>query len=92
MEKIRRYFIFNGRVQGVGFRYRASYAARGLGLTGWVKNNWDGSVEMEAQGTETQIQQMLIMLNKDSYIRIDRVEAKELPLKEDEHGFHVRGY
>lgn len=92
MEKVRRHIIFNGRVQGVGFRYRATYAARGLGVTGWVKNNWDGSVEMEAQGTETQIHQMLMLLNKDSYIRIDGMDTKELPLEEDERGFHVRGY
>lgn len=92
MEKVRRHIIFNGRVQGVGFRYRAVYAARGLGVTGWVKNNWDGSVEMEAQGTEEQIHQMLVLLNKDSYIRIDRMDTKELPLEEDEKGFCVRGY
>ena len=92
MEKVRRHIIFNGRVQGVGFRYRATYAARGLGVTGWVQNNWDGSVEMEAQGTEAQLHQMLVLLNKDSYIRIDGMDMKELPLKEDEKGFHVRGY
>jgi len=92
MEKVRRHIVFTGRVQGVGFRYRATYAARGLGVTGWVKNNWDGSVEMEAQGTEVQIHQMLTMLNKDSYIRIDGMDTKELPLEEHEKGFHVKGY
>ena len=92
MEKVRRQIIFNGRVQGVGFRYRATYAARGIGVTGWVKNNWDGSVEMEAQGTEAQIHQMLALLNKDSYIRIDTMDTKDLPLEEDEKGFHVKGY
>ena len=46
----RRHYRFYGRVQGVGFRYRAQYTASHLGLTGWVANLWDGSVEMEAQG------------------------------------------
>lgn len=40
MKKIRKHFVFSGRVQGVGFRYRAAYAAKGIGITGWVKNNW----------------------------------------------------
>ena len=50
MEKVRKHIIFSGRVQGVGFRYTACYLARPLGLTGWVKNLWDGDVEMEVQG------------------------------------------
>ncbi|MDE7313902.1 MAG: acylphosphatase [Eubacterium sp.] len=92
MEKVRKHMIFTGRVQGVGFRYRASYAAKGLGVTGWVRNNQDGTVEMEAQGSEGQIQKMLQMLQRDSYIRIDQVDIKDLALEEQEHGFHVRGY
>ena len=44
---VRKHFKITGRVQGVGFRYRAKYAASGMGLTGWVRNEWDGSVEME---------------------------------------------
>ena len=49
---IRKHFFFKGRVQGVGFRYRAQNAASLYSVTGWVKNLYDGSVEMEAQGTE----------------------------------------
>ena len=40
----RRHWHFTGSVQGVGFRYRAQYAAQLLDLTGWVENNWDGTV------------------------------------------------
>ena len=43
--KIRKHIIFYGRVQGVGFRYYAVQKANQLGLTGWVKNLYDGSVE-----------------------------------------------
>ena len=45
--KIRKHIIFYGRVQGVGFRYYAVQKANQLGLTGWVKNLYDGSVEMK---------------------------------------------
>ena len=50
--KIRKHIIFYGRVQGVGFRYYAVQKANQLGLTGWVKNLYDGSVEMEVEGEE----------------------------------------
>ena len=49
MSVIRRRWHFTGNVQGVGFRYFAQCAAQKLGLTGWVANNWDGSVTMEAR-------------------------------------------
>ncbi len=87
---VRKHMRFTGRVQCVGFRYRAKYAANGVGITGWVRNEWDGSVEMEAQGTEEQINYMLKMVNKSDYIVIDSITAEEIPLEEHETGFHVR--
>lgn len=90
MKKIRKHFVFSGRVQGVGFRYRAAYAAKGIGITGWVKNNWDGSVEMEAQGTIDQINKMLILLNQGHYIIINNIEEKEIMLDEKEKKFHIK--
>lgn len=87
---IRKHFRFTGRVQGVGFRYRARYAANGMCITGWVKNEWDGSVVMEAQGTEEAIDRMLIMINKSDYIVIYSIESKVIPLEEHENSFYVR--
>lgn len=87
---VRKHFKITGSVQGVGFRYRAAYAAGGLGITGWVKNEWDGSVEMEAQGQPELINRMLVMINRSEYIVIDRIETKEIPLVKHETGFHIR--
>ncbi len=84
---IRKNFHFYGRVQGVGFRYTAKYCARSLGLTGWAKNEVDGSVTMQAQGTETAINRMLERLNSDSFIRIDHIDTQEIPVLPDEEGF-----
>jgi hypothetical protein len=42
--------VVHGRVQGVGFRYFVMREARALGLSGWVRNQADGSVEVEAEG------------------------------------------
>lgn len=87
---IRKEIRFIGSVQGVGFRYRAKYAAAGCRVTGWVRNEWDGSVLMEAQGTEQQINEMLKVINRGRYIQIDRLEYRELPVDETERGFHIR--
>ena len=82
--------MFKGHVQGVGFRYRANYAAQGLGITGFVQNEWDGSVLMEAQGSEKAINRLLIMINQGSYISIDLIDSTDIPVIEDERSFYVR--
>jgi acylphosphatase len=48
-----------GRVQGVGFRQACLREARFIGVSGYVKNNSDGSVFIEAKGTEGQIKQLI---------------------------------
>lgn len=89
MEKIRKHMCIYGEVQGVGFRYRASQAARSLGVTGWVYNEFDGSVVMEVQGTQEQFDRMLVMISQGSWVTIDRVEEKELPVDEEEKNFRI---
>ena len=89
MDKVRRHYIFKGSVQGVGFRYRATYAASMYGVTGWVCNRYDGSVEMEAQGMPEAIDKMIAVLRRDRYIYIEDMNVKGIPLEEDT-GFHVR--
>ena len=88
-DKVRKHFYFSGDVQGVGFRYRANYIAGALGLTGWVRNEWDGRVEMEIQGTEAEINRMIQLLHQQNYVDIRGMEMKDIPL-EYESGFHIR--
>ena len=87
--KIRKHFIFYGYVQGVGFRFRAVNAARSLGLTGWVRNEWDGSVEMEVQGEKKAMDLLIERLQAGSFIRIERMEEKEIAVQ-SESGFYAR--
>ncbi|MBP5555881.1 MAG: acylphosphatase [Lachnospiraceae bacterium] len=87
---IRYHFRFIGRVQGVGFRWTATRAADMLGLTGWVYNAWDGSVEMEVQGDEESIKEMLKAIDRGRFIQIDEIEKKEVPIVEDERYFDVK--
>ena len=47
--KMRKHFILEGQVQGVGLRFRAEYATQMIPVTGWIKNCEDGVVELELQ-------------------------------------------
>ena len=87
--KIRKHIIFYGRVQGVGFRYYAVNKANQLGLTGWVRNLPDGTGEMEVQGNEPSIDEVIIFLQNRTYIWIERLDARSIPLIE-EFGFEER--
>ena len=89
MAEVRKYIVFYGRVQGVGFRYTAKYLAQSLELTGWVRNDSEGTVTMEVQGREALINKLLVGLNSGRFISIDWVDTKEIPL-EEERGFTVK--
>ncbi|MBQ9648778.1 MAG: acylphosphatase [Oscillospiraceae bacterium] len=89
--KVRKHIYFSGRVQGVGFRYSAVYLARPLDLTGWVKNLWDGRVEMEVQGEETAIAEYLKALRTQRYIVIDDMDIREIGVIEESR-FRTVGY
>lgn len=82
--------IFTGRVQGVGFRYKVCYAARHHGMTGFARNEYDGSVTVELQGTREQIDNVIRLLQLDSYIRIDNILREQMELQE-ENGFQIKG-
>lgn len=60
MELRRIHVIVKGRVQGVYYRASAQEQAQAIGLTGWVRNLDDGNVELEAQGTQEQLDSLLL--------------------------------
>lgn len=82
-EIVRKHIIFYGRVQGVGFRYHSYHKARSLGLTGWVRNLYDGTVEMEVQGERELIDQLVVHLNSQRFIDIEDMRIKVIPLIEE---------
>ena len=86
---IHRHMIFYGWVQGVGFRYRARNAANLYGCTGWCRNEWDGSVTMEIQGTEAQIDSVILAIEAGRFVRIENMSSELIPLLEDEKGFRT---
>lgn len=91
MSALRRRWRFTGRVQGVGFRYFSACAAQKLGLTGWVANNWDGSVTLEAQGEAAQLDQLVPLIEKTCrWGRIEGMTVENRPLEPHEYGFSER--
>lgn len=69
-----------GRVQGVGFRANAAAEARRLGLTGWVRNRLDGTVETDAEGPDAAVQSYLTWLRHGpSLSHVTGVDEEWLP-------------
>ena len=81
----RRKYLFKGRVQGVGFRFRCFSIANELKLTGFVKNEYDGSVSMEVQG-----EGMIEKLYQQPFIEIEQIHYHLLNIKEYEKSFEIR--
>lgn len=68
--------IIYGIVQGVSFRYYTTRKANEFGLTGWVRNNADGTVEVIAEGTHSMLEQLRTWLHEGSpSAQVERVEA-----------------
>lgn len=64
-----------GRVQGVGFRYSAIQKAREHNIKGFVKNQYDGSVFVEAEGDETDLDHFILWCHKGPFsARVERVD------------------
>ncbi len=86
---MRKSVVVTGWVQGVGFRWRAKTAAQALGVTGWVRNDFNGAVSMELQGAEEQIDAVLAAVERGAYVNIESLRAKSVPTVENETGFYV---
>lgn len=69
------HMIINGRVQGVGFRFSAQQKAKEFGIKGWVRNRKNGSVEIEAEGKERNLQSFIeaIKHGPSPYAKINKV-------------------
>ena len=85
---IRKHIVFYGRVQGVGFRYRARHAAALAGTTGWVRNESDGSVSMEIQGREEQIDKVIELISQGTFVLIEDMDSRIIPVRDDERDFY----
>jgi acylphosphatase len=83
--------IFEGRVQGVGFRYTVKDLSRGFDLCGWVKNLPDGSVELQVMGEPDEVDSFIREITVESPVarNIKNHYADQIPLLENRAGFRV---
>jgi acylphosphatase len=87
-----RRFVVRGRVQGVGFRWFVEREAHVLAVTGWVRNNADGSVEVLAQGTRDQLLGLRSRLRQGPRAaRVDEVEESEVGPVAGLSSFRIEG-
>jgi acylphosphatase len=88
----RAYLRIHGHVQGVFFRHQARQRAQSLGLTGWVRNCPDGTVEAAAQGPDDAVQQFVAWAHEGpSGASVERVDVKLLEPESGEYSFRVEG-
>lgn len=85
-----RHVFFEGRVQGVGFRWAVKNLARGYEVTGWVRNLPDGRVEMQASGEPEEVDAFIEAIRESelkSHIR--KVDITTIPPPAGFHGFEI---
>jgi acylphosphatase len=82
--------IFTGDVQGVGFRYTAFRIAANFALTGWVKNEPDGTVLCTLEGEPDEIERFLTALQQAMRNHIDETRVEHSPATGEFRDFAIR--
>jgi acylphosphatase len=83
--------VVHGRVQGVSFRYYTQKRANELNLSGYVRNKWDGTVEVVAEGRRGDLEEILSFLHEGPRSAfVTQVAIEWAAPSGDFHGFGVR--
>ncbi|MDD5198788.1 MAG: acylphosphatase [Terrimicrobiaceae bacterium] len=87
-----RQVLYDGRVQGVGFRYSVKTIARGFDVTGWVRNLPDGRVELQAGGEADEVEAFLAAIRESALaVLIQKEEISIVPPPHGVRGFTITG-
>jgi acylphosphatase len=90
MQKVRKYFKIEGRVQGINFRWFVIDTAKNFAITGWVRNCADSSVELEAQGRPDDLKKFETAIKNNHPVAvIKKIEEQNLPLVNNEQNFNI---
>ena len=80
-----------GRVQGVFFRAETQQKALGLGLTGWVRNNSNGSVQIVAEGEKDKVEELVTWCEQGSEAAsVDNLDTNWLPYSGEFEDFTIK--
>ncbi len=89
-EVVRHRIVFHGRVQGVGFRATAQQLASRRDVVGYVRNQADGTVELEAEGVLHEVDALVDSINEHMSRNIRDVDRQSLDPRADEERFEIR--
>lgn len=90
-EVVRLHALVHGHVQGVYFRATTQREAVARGLTGWVRNRWDGTVEVVAEGPRSALTSFEIFLHQGPPgAHVTHVDIAYSPATGEFSGFHIR--
>lgn len=90
-DSARLHAVVEGRVQGVYFRATARREASARGLSGWVRNRWDGSVEVVAEGRRSALESFEVFLHQGPpSAQVTHVAVTYSAATDEFSGFHVR--
>lgn len=91
MAKTRRRLVVDGYVQGVFFRASTQEKASQLQVSGWVRNRWDGTVEILAEGEESRVAELMQWCHTGPPgARVTHVRVDEEPYQGEFEGFDIR--
>src|SRR5688572_14937564 len=82
--------VFTGRVQGVGFRYTTFRVAEQFEVSGWVRNEPDGSVRCVAEGNAAELDRFIAAINRAMQHNISNTQTTRLPATGEFSGFDIR--
>lgn len=85
------HLLIEGKVQGVFFRATSRKMATSFGVKGWVRNRWDGKVEMVVEGNSASVDKMLQWAHQGPPgASVSKVQVKEQPFKGEFDTFSIR--
>ncbi|MDI6642099.1 MAG: acylphosphatase [Elusimicrobiota bacterium] len=91
LNMVRAHITISGEVQGIGYRYFAKRLAAQYNIAGWVRNNYDGTVEFDIEGEKNNIEEYIEKLKKEHpWATVISVDIKWLPYSGIYSQFSVR--
>lgn len=88
---VRYYIIFQGRVQGVGFRYLCQFTAMSHSLTGYARNLDNGMVEVEVQGNTENVKKFINLISQGNrFVRVEDYSVKKISSIDNETSFKIK--
>lgn len=89
---VRFHILVHGQVQGVGFRYFVRQNASLYGINGWVRNNFDSTVEIDAEGSQINMEAFIDAVKRgNSYSSVERVDVDQMQNLKNYKSFNIEG-